>query len=46
MAAEIKTLYAIRDLFPEKTRLLSVNALVMSHLHYSGILLNGISENL
>ena len=46
MAAGIKTLYAIRDLFPEKTRLLLLNALVISHLHYSAILLNGISENL
>ena len=47
MRCGIKTLYAIRDSFPEKTRLLIMNALVISHVHYSAIiLLNGISENL
>ena len=46
VAAGIKTLYAIRDLFPEKTCLLLLNALLMSHLQYSAILVNGISENL
>ena len=46
MACGIKTIYAIRDFFPIKTRLLLLNALVLSHLHYPAILLNGISENL
>ena len=46
MATGIKTLYAIRDIFPIATRLLLLNALVLSHLHYSAILLTGISENL
>ena len=46
MATGIKTLYAIRDIFPTSTRLLLLNALVLSHLHYSSILLTGISENL
>ena len=46
MATGIKTLYAIRDIFPTATRLLLLNALVLSHLHYSSILLTGISENL
>ena len=35
MATGIKTLYAIRDIFPTATRLLLLNALVLSHLHYS-----------
>ena len=46
MACGIKTLYTIRESFPEKTRLMIMNALVISHVHYSAILLNGISENL
>ena len=46
MTCGTKTLCAIRDSFPEKTRLLIMNALVISHVHYSVILLNGISENL
>ena len=46
MACGIKTIYSVRDLFPEKTRFLLLNALVISHLHYSSVLLNGITENL
>ena len=46
MATGIKKLYAIRDIFPTATRLILLNALVLSHLHYSSILLSGISENL
>ena len=46
MATGIKTLYAIRDIFPIATRLLLLNALVLSQLHYPAILLTGISENL
>ena len=46
MACGIKTLYSIRDYFPEKVRLLLLNALVISHLHYPAILLNGLTENL
>ena len=46
MATGIKTFYAIRDTFPIATRLLLLNALVLSHLHYSAILLTGITENL
>ena len=41
----IKTLYAIRDIFQTATRLILLNALVLSHLRYSAILLTGISEN-
>ena len=46
MACGIKTSYSVRDLFPEKTRFLLLNALVISHLHYSSVILNGITENL
>ena len=46
MACGIKILYSIRDHFPEKVRLLLLNALVISHLHYPAILLNGLTENL
>ena len=46
MACGIKTIYSVRDLFPEKSRFLLLNALVISHLHYSLVLLNGITENL
>ena len=46
MSCGIKCLYSIRDLFPEKTRLMLLNALVVSHLQYSAILLTGITVNL
>ena len=46
MAFGIKTLYAIRESFPKKIQILILNALVISHVQYSAIMLNGISENL
>ena len=46
MAAGIKTLYALRDIFPTASRLLLLNALVLSHLHCFSILTTGISENM
>ena len=46
MACGIKTIYCVRDFLPTKTRLLLLNALVISHLHYSSILLNGSSRSL
>ena len=46
MATSIKVLYSIRNILPEKTRLLLLNSLVLSHLHYSSILINGVSQNL
>ena len=39
LATGIKTLNFISRQFPEQTRLLLLNALVISHLHYSGLLL-------
>ena len=46
MACGIKTLFSIRDYFPEKVRLLLLNALVISHLHYTAFLLNGLNANI
>ena len=46
MACSIKTIYYVRDFPPEKTRLFLLNALVISHLQYSSVLLNGISQSL
>ena len=45
MALGIKSMYSFRDIFPQKTRKLFLNALVVSHLHYLAILISGISEN-
>ena len=46
MALGIKNLYSVRDIFPQITRKMLLNVLVVSILHYSLILLSGISENL
>ena len=46
MACGIKTLQSLKKPLPVKTRLLIMNALVISHLHYPAILLSGISANL
>ena len=43
MACGIKTIYAVKQFLPEKICLLLLNALVLSHLHYPAILLQGIS---
>ena len=45
MATGIKTLKRISRPFPEQTRLLLLNALVISHLHYSGLLLASSRNN-
>ena len=46
MACGIKTILSIRNYFPEKILLTLLNALVISHLHYPSVSLNGISRNL
>ena len=46
MACGIKTMYAVKQFLPEKTCILLLNALVISHLHYPSILLQGLSQNL
>ena len=45
MACGIKTLQSIKKPLPVKTRILIMNALVTSHLHYPAILLSVISAN-
>ena len=46
MACGIKTIYCLRDFLQQKEKVLVLNSLVISHLHYSSILLSGISQNL
>ena len=46
MACSNKTIYYIRALLPKKSRIFLLNALVISHLQYSSVLLNGISQSL
>ena len=46
MACSNKTIYYVRDFLSEKTRLLLLNSLVVTHLQYSSVLLNGISNSL
>ena len=46
MACGIKTLQSLKKPLPVKTRLLIMNALVISHLNYPAILSSGISANL
>ena len=45
-ACGIKTIYCLRNCLPTKIRILLLNALFISHLHYSTIHLNGISQSL
>ena len=46
MARGIKTIYAIRKSFPQKLLILVLNALVLSHLHYSAVIIHAIEQNL
>ena len=46
MACGIKTLYSVKSFLPDKTCLMLLNSLVISHIHYPALLLNGISQNL
>ena len=46
MACGIKTLYSLREVRSDNYKVLTLNALVISHLHYSAVLLNGIKNNL
>ena len=40
----LQNILNLQNIFPEKTKLLSLNALVIIHLHYSAILIGGIRE--
>ena len=46
MACGIKTLYSVKSFLPDKTFLMLLNSLVISHIHYPAILINGMSQNL
>ena len=46
MATGIKVLYSIQNFPPEKNTSSTADSLALSHLHYSSILINGISQNL
>ena len=46
MARGIKTIYAIRRSIPQKLLILVLNALVLSHLHYSAVIIHAIEQNL
>ena len=46
MACSIKILKDIRNCFPIKTRVTLLNALVLSHIQYSSLMLVGIRKNL
>ena len=46
MACGIKTLYSLREVISDNYKVLTLNALVISHLYYSAVLLNGINNNL
>lgn len=46
MAMGIKTIYTIRNFVPIKTRLLLLHSLVLCHLCYPAVLLNGINSTI
>ena len=46
MAAGLKVVYSIKNLFPEKTRSALTNALVLSLLHYPIVLFSGLKKSL
>ena len=46
MAVDVKVIYSIKNIFPEKTRSALPNALVLSHLHYPIVLFSGLKETL
>ena len=46
MAMGIKTLNVIKHPFPFSIKILLMNALILSHLHYSSVVIQGISKNL
>ena len=46
MVYGIKTLYSVKSFLPDKTCLMLLNSLVISHIHYPALLLNGVSQSL
>ena len=45
MAAGIKTIYTIRRTTPDNMKKLILNALVLSHIHYSAAIIQSINQN-
>ena len=45
-ARRIKTIYAIRKTIPRKLMILVLNALVLSHLHHSAVIIHATEQNL
>ena len=46
MDAGIKTIYTIRRSIPENMKKLILNALLLSHIHYSTTIIQSINQNL
>ena len=46
MACGIKVLNTLSESLPEKTKVLLLNAIVISHLHYSALILIGLQKSL
>ena len=46
MACGIKTLYSVKSFLPDKTCLMLLNSLGISHIHYPALLLNGIPQKI
>ena len=46
MASGIKVLNTLSKSLPEKTKVLLLNAIVISHLHYSALILIGVQKSL
>ena len=42
----IKLLYSVKSFLPDKTCLMLLNPIVISHIHYPAILIERISQNL
>ena len=46
MAFGLKTLYSLREVISKNYKVLTLNALAISHLHYSTVLVYEINNNL
>ena len=46
MAVGIKVIYSIKNIFPEKTRSALLNALFLTHLHYTIVLFSGFKKTI
>ena len=46
MAESIKVLQNIKNALPDSMKLLLINSIVLSHIHYPAILLTGMTQSL